>query len=721
MIALLILILYIQRMVEADVVGSPEFRVEDYPPLVGILDAGAQYVDMIKKACERHGYPAEVIPIDTPFKDIESKYKMAIVSGGPSDTFGKDAPMPDKQLWESNMPTLNICYGMQAFAQAAGASVKKRGYRQDGRIQTTIDRSHPFFAGIKKETTALFTHGNFVEEVPDDIDIIGSHQTKDGEVIISALAKGSHIATQFHPEVFDDTAQGYELFGNFFAEVAQVEPNTEFAERRLDDIIAKKRHEIRERVGDKHVVAFVSGGVDSVTALELAASEVEIGKLHAYYVDNGYMRDEDDEVIEMLRRAGHEVEIIRAEEVFEQAYTDFEDMPELFRSAEGLLADLQQLNPDSIIETVEQNQIVRLKNTAGEMEEWRVKTVYEADSTGFQPVLLQKRIGPLINTIHPQHKRRIVGDTFVALQNQIIASLGLTQEEVVLLQGTNAADRIESGFSKGGSETAEIKQHHNMVKSVRDLNPLEPLDDLFKDEIRTLANFLGLPDEIAYRQPFPGPGTVIRILGLIEDGFDERDEATTALMAELMELFNQEYDVNLTSNLLPVRTVGVGGDERSHIQATALEGDTSMEALAFLAQELPTKLKEVTNRVIYKLGGAPLEGLQPITTKLTRDVRRTLRQADRITFEVMREMGLLRSIEQFPVVLLPVGADDKRSIVLRPITTRTHMTVQAMLPEIHLPQEFYDTITQRILAEVPGISHVFLDVTNKPPGTTEWE
>jgi GMP synthase PP-ATPase subunit len=576
--------------------------------------------------------------------------------------------------------------------------------------------------GIRKETTALFTHGNFVEDVPEQVKVIATHETKEGETVISAIAVGSHIGVQFHPEVFDDTPQGYEIFGNFFAEVAQVEPNANFLERRLDDIVAKKRHEIRERAGEKHMIAFVSGGVDSVTALKLATSEVEDGKLHACYVDNGYMRDEDEEVIEMLRRAGHEVEIIHAEEIFEQAYADFEDMPELLRTAEGLSAQLQQLNPDTEVTALEKDQIIRLPDADGVMEEWRIKHVSDPDNaSGMQSVLLNKRIGPLINTIHPQHKRRIVGDTFTMIQNQIIASLGLTQEEVVLLQGTNAADRIESGFSNGGGETAEIKQHHNMVKSVRDLNPLEPLDDLFKDEIRALAVHLGLPDEIAYRQPFPGPGTVIRILGLMEEGFDQRDKASTALINELVEGFNEDFGANLKSTLLPVRTVGVGGDERSHIQATALEGDVSAEALAFLAHELPTKFRETTNRVIYKLGGEDLDQLHPIPTKLTRDVRLTLRHADRITFEVMREMGVLRAIEQFPVVILPVGADGKRSIVLRPITTRTHMTVQAMLPDIHLPREFYDAITERILAEVPGISHVFLDVTNKPPGTTEWE
>lgn len=709
-------------MTESDVLRSPESRIDEYPPIIGILDAGAQYVDMIKKACERHGYPAQVIPIDTPLELIKTEYKGIIVSGGPSDTFGEDAPMPDSRLWESDIPTLNICYGMQALAQSSGGTVSKRPYRQDGRVTTELDKKHPLFMGIRKDTTALFTHGNFVEDVPEDFQVIGEHQDKSGERVISAIVKGCHVGVQFHPEVFDDTPQGYEIFGNFFNEFAKIEPNTEFSERQLEDFVAKKRREIKERVGDKHVIAFVSGGVDSVTALELAASEVQQGKLHAYYVDNGFMRDEDEEVIQMLRRAGHEVQILRAEEEFEQAFADFDDMPETIRTYDGLLADIQARNPEEGFETLEEEQIIRLTNASGDPEEWRIKSIGSSAHDKNPDVVLQKRIGPLIDTIHPQHKRRIVGDRFTKLQNDIVASLGLTQEDVVLLQGTNAADRIESGFSKGGGQTtAEIKQHHNMVQSVRDLNPLEPLDDLFKDEIRALAVYLGLPDEIAFRQPFPGPGTVIRILGLMEGGFDERDEASNALITELLDGLNEEYSCSLKPSLLPVRSVGVGGDERSHIQATALEGDVDPQTLATIGNEIPTKFKELTNRVIYRLGGESLDDLQPVPTKLTRDMRRMLRKADRITFEVMREMGLMREIEQFPVVLLPMGKDGKRSIVLRPITTKTHMTVQAMLPGIHLPEEFYEIITSRILNEVEGISHVFLDITNKPPGTTEWE
>ena len=104
--------------------------------------------------------------------------------------------------------------------------------------------------------------------------------------------------------------------------------------------------------------------------------------------------------------------------------------------------------------------------------------------------------------------------------------------------------------------------------------------------------------------------------------------------------------------------------------------------------------------------------------------RAQLRHADRIVFEEMRTFGIIDSIKQCPVVLLPLNfakQPGSRSIVLRPVITSTFMTVQAMLPGRDLPPEFVNTCSERILSEVHGISQVFLDLTNKPPGTTEWE
>lgn len=629
---------------------------------VAVLDAGGQYVDLVQKAIERQGVPAVILPLQTSREDLEAGYTAVVISGSPASSHEAEAPQPDTSLWDSDLPILGICYGMQAMAVAHGGRVAKNSIREDGRVTTSVDVTHPLFNGNKRDLTGLFTHGDFVTEVPEGFVAIGQHLLSDGTPAFSAIAKGNKIGVQFHPEVFDDTPEGYQLFKNFLHGVAGIEPDESFQESRLEQIIEAKRHKIAEQVGDRHVIAFVSGGVDSAVAATLAASVIVPDKFHAFYIDNGFMRDEDDMVIDALNAAGILVTKIDATERFEQGQT----------------------------------------------------------------IINGEVVGPLIETTDPEAKRKIIGKTFIDVQNYIVMSLNLS--EALLLQGTNAADRIESGNSKGGNHTDTIKTHHNQVQEVQELKSrgllIEPLDDLFKDEIRALGHELGLPPELVDRQPFPGPGTAIRIIAAPYDQVElPRDPIEKAVRTFL---FFRSYDTDkpVIAHVLPIRSVGVGGDERSHISVLAIDNaDLSTADMADLANEIPANFRGAINRVIYALGQNALAERTVTKTLLTKEVRNQLRRSDKIVFEAMRSFNVLSKIKQMPVVLLPISFQEPgdRSIVLRPVTTSTFMTVQAMLPGRDLPSEFFTLITQRIINEVPGISQVFLDLTNKPPGTTEWE
>ena len=628
-----------------DVLGTPE-RLQD-SSIVAVLDAGVQYVDLVQKATERLGYPSDVLPLGTPAEYLRNNYSAIIISGSPASSHNEDAPLPDPRLWEENIPVLGICYGMQAMAQAYGGRVAKNGVREDGRVTTEISVEHALFRGIRKSFTGLFTHGDFVVESPLGFEVIGSHELTDGTKAFSAIAKGNKVGVQFHPEVFDDTPQGYELFKNFFVNIAELEPDETFLHERLTSQIEQKRAEIRKKANGRQIVAFMSGGVDSSVAGTLAQPD------HAFYIDNGYMRDEDEGIIEYLATIGLNVEKIDAAEKFAEATVTIDGIT----------------------------------------------------------------YGPLKDVSDPQIKRRLIGKTFVDVQNDLVARLGLRADEAVLLQGTNAADRIESGYSKGDSHTAVIKTHHNLVPEARDLDPIEPLDDLFKDEIRALGYALGLPTDVLERQPFPGPGLAIRILHAKSDEYEiPATEKGTEIQALLK---NTPFD----ARLLPVRSVGVGGDERSHLSAVALAGPDDWDNLAWLATELPGRFKGSINRVIYALTDESLGNLSVTPTDASQQVIDTLKHADRIVFEEMRAFELIQHIKQCPVVLLPLsfGKPGERSIVLRPVTTSTFMTVQAMLPKRDLPESFIWQSASRIAREVPGVSQVFLDLTNKPPATTEWE
>jgi GMP synthase (glutamine-hydrolysing) len=626
------------------------------PKRVAVLDAGGQYVDLVQKAVERQGIPADVLSLQTPVTEIEASYDAIIISGSPASSHAQAAPLPDPLLWGTKLPILGICYGMQSMAMAHGGSVSKNIIREDGRVITTVDTSHPIFQGIKQDFMGLFTHGDFVTTVPEGFTAIGQHKLSDGATAYSAIASGNKIGVQFHPEVFDDTPEGYQLFKNFLHGVAGIAANPSFQEERLSAIIANKRRAIKHQVGDRHVIAFVSGGVDSSVAATLASAVVDADKFHAFYIDSGFMRDEDDLVIEMLQAVGMSVTKVDATKQFEEA------------------------------------------------------TIILNGATSV----------PLSQTDDPETKRKIIGKTFITIQNDLLASLKL--DEALLLQGTNAADRIESGHSKGDSHTETIKTHHNQVAEVQELKArgllVEPIDDLFKDEIRAIGRELGLPDELVERQPFPGPGTAIRIICAPEDKTELEAAPETKALNEFVT--NQ----NLKAYILPVRSVGVGGDERSHISVAAIEhASLTSDGMATLATDIPAHFRGVINRVVYALGEQSLADGSVTKTLLTADSRAQLRIADKIVFEVMRAHDVMGKIKQMPVVLLPLSFDKPgdRSIVLRPVTTSTFMTVQAILPGRDLPQAFFDDIVGRIISEVPGISQVFLDLTNKPPGTTEWE
>ena len=467
---------------------------------VAILDAGGQYVDLVRRAVERQAIEVDVLPLNTPRKDIEERYGAIIISGSPANTSQGPAPQPVKDIWDSPLPLLGICFGMQSMVVARGGDVARNAIREDGRIVTQVDISHPIFKQTKKNFTGLFTHGDFVKSIPSDFKVIGSHELSDGSLAYSAIAKGNQVGVQFHPEVFDDTPQGYQVFKNFLFDIAKLKADKNFKARLLERMIDNKLKAIKHLAKGRHVIAFVSGGVDSRGCAALAAKAVDSDHLHAFYIDHGFMRDEDELVIETLQAAGINVQKVNAAQDFEKAYLQ----------------------------------------------------------TG------TKKYGPLVSSDDPELKRKIIGKAFIDTQNKIIASLKLDQ--AMLLQGTNAADRIESGHSKGDSHTMTIKTHHNQVKEVQDLKAagllIEPIDDLFKDEVRELGRRLGLPEDLVMRQPFPGPGLAIRIIAskTSNNSFKPGDG-----QAEVQHFMDQHFK-GLDATLLPIRSV-VSGVMNTHIRS----------------------------------------------------------------------------------------------------------------------------------------------------------
>jgi len=202
----------------------------------------------------------------------------------------------------------------------------------------------------------------------------------------------------------------------------------------------------------------------------------------------------------------------------------------------------------------------------------------------------------------PEEKRKIIGREFIHIFERKASELGSAK---YLAQGTLYPDVIESVSFKGPSAT--IKSHHNVggLPEVMNLKLVEPLRELFKDEVREVGIELGLPRELVMRQPFPGPGLAIRILGEITEERLEILRAADVIvldeikMAGLYEKVWQSFAV-----LLPVRTVGVMGDERTYEHVIAVRVVDSLDAMTADWSKIPYEVMgRISNRIINSVKG----------------------------------------------------------------------------------------------------------------------
>jgi len=208
----------------------------------------------------------------------------------------------------------------------------------------------------------------------------------------------------------------------------------------------------------------------------------------------------------------------------------------------------------------------------------------------------------LEGVVDPEEKRKEIGKQFIATFEKEARKIGGVE---YLAQGTLYPDVIESISAKGPSAT--IKSHHNVggLPERMKLKLVEPLRELFKDEVRQLGKVLGLPDEIIKRQPFPGPGLAIRIIGEVnEERLEMLREADEIVMSEMegsrvMNRVWQSFAV-----LLPVKTVGVMGDERTYENVVALRAVGSQDGMTADWIRLPYKILErISNRIINEVQG----------------------------------------------------------------------------------------------------------------------
>jgi GMP synthase (glutamine-hydrolysing) len=380
------------------------------------------------------------------------------------------------------------------------------------------------------------SHGDAVAVAPDGFETLA---TTAGALIAAFEDVDRGMAgVQWHPEVMH-SEHGQQVLERFLVDIAGCRQTWTMV-----NIVEEQMAQIRDTVGDKHVICGLSGGVDSAVAAALVQRAVG-DQLTCVFVDHGLLRKGEAEQVERdyVAATGVSLHVVDAAEVF-------------LRALEGVS--------------------------------------------------------------DPEEKRKIIGRefirTFEGAEREIVAASGRAGEPVeFLVQGTLYPDVVESG---GGSGTANIKSHHNVGGLPDDLQftLIEPLRTLFKDEVRRVGEELGLPPEIVWRHPFPGPGLAIRIVGAVTAEHLETLREADAIAREEITRAGLDREIWQFPVVLlaDVRSVGVQGDGRTYGHPIVLRPVTSEDAMT------------------ADWGRLPYDVIERISTRITNEVR----EVNRVTLDV---------------------------------------------------------------------------------------
>ena len=485
-----------------------------------VLDFGSQYTQLIARRIRESNVYSEILPWDIKEEKIRSlNPKGIILSGGPDSVTNSYTPRIPQIVFDLEIPILGICYGMQTLAEQMGGQVISADHKEFGHSELQITKDCILFNGLEKSLNVWMSHGDQVQDLPDDFELVASTAT--APIAVMQHESKPIYALQFHPEV-THTEDGQNVLNNYLFKVCKTQKDW-----KMDDLITQRIEEIKNQVQDNKVLLGLSGGVDSSVTAALLHQAIG-NKLVCVFVDNG-----------------------------------------LLRKGEA----------DEVMNTFKENMSLN---------------VIKSDS---EEVFLRHLKG----VTDPEQKRKIIGRTFIDVFDSEATKL---KNIHFLAQGTIYPDVIESSGSES-KEARVIKSHHNVggLPEEMEMDLVEPLRDLFKDEVRRMGVELGLSAEMLNRHPFPGPGLGVRILGEVTKEktsiLKEADHIfiEELIKADLYDKVSQAFAVHL-----PIKSVGVVGDERRYAEVIGLRAVETVDFMTARWAHLPYEfLEHVSNRIVNEI------------------------------------------------------------------------------------------------------------------------
>jgi GMP synthase (glutamine-hydrolysing) len=513
--------------------------IEAKPPpaereTIVVIDFGSQYSMLIARRVRECYVYCELVPYDMPWEKIASlNPKGFILSGGPYRVYDPEAPLPLPYIYESRLPVLAICYGMQAIAHQLGGEVTSGAKREYGHAILHINAvDSSLFADLPSSLPVWMSHGDEITKLPPGFKALAYTENSP----LAVIGNDRDIfGLQFHPEV-SHTPHGKTILKNFVYRVCGCK-----GDWTPQNFIVESVNKIREQVGDARVVCALSGGVDSAVTGTLIDRAIG-NKLTCIFINNGLLRREE---------------------------------------------------PERVLDTFKRN--------------LKVDVVY-VDAT-------ERFLKRLQGVVDPEAKRRLIGNEFIRVFEREAVKLGKID---FLAQGTLYPDVIESTTAET-KVAAKIKSHHNVggLPARIKFTLIEPLRYLFKDEVREVGLALGLPEEMVWRQPFPGPGLAIRTIGEVtRERLEILRAADWIIMNEIKKAKLYRELWQSFAVLTDIKSVGVMGDFRTYGNLVAVRAITSNDAMtadwARLPHDLLARISDrivnevpAVNRVVYDITSKP--------------------------------------------------------------------------------------------------------------------